>query len=69
MGNLLEARVFLAHKSDVYKFSIDHYDNMPMQYSAIIHDCKNENFYRKYYDIFQIFAKNIDRGDTLEPPQ
>ena len=43
-------------------------DNMPMQYTAIFHDCKNGNFSVKKSNIFLIFAQNIDRGYTLEPP-
>ena len=30
---------------------------------------KNENFQYKIYDIFLIFAQNIDCGYTLEPPR
>ena len=43
--------------------------NMPVQYTAIFHGCKNDNFQMKNCDIFLIFAQNIDRGYTLEPPQ
>ena len=40
-----------------------------MQYIAIFHGCKNVNFQiRKKYNIFLIFAQNIDCGYTLEPP-
>ena len=46
-----------------------HYENTPMQYTAIYHGCKNENFQMKNCDIFLIVAQNIDRGYTLEPPQ
>ena len=46
-----------------------HYENMPMQYTAIFHGCKNDNLQMKNCDIFLIFAQNIDRGYTLEPPQ
>ena len=35
-----------------------------MQYTEIFKDVKNENF-----DIFLIFAQNIDCGYTLEPPR
>ena len=42
---------------------------MPMQYFAIFHGCKNDNFQMKNGDIFLIFALNIDCGYTLEPPQ
>ena len=30
---------------------------------------KNENFQQKNFDIFLIFAQNIDCGYTLEPPR
>ena len=46
-----------------------HYANTPMQYTAIFHGCKNSNFQMKNYNIFLIFAQNIDCGYTLEPPQ
>ena len=46
-----------------------HYVNMPMQYTAIFHGCKNDNFQMKNFDIFFLFAQNIDCGYTLEPPQ
>ena len=42
---------------------------MSVQYTAIFHGCKNDNFQMKYFDIFLIFAQNIDCGYTLEPPQ
>ena len=35
---------------------------MPMQYTAIFHGCKNDNFQMKDCDMFLIFAQNIDRG-------
>ena len=39
---------------------------------VINRDClslKNENFQQKNFDIFLIFAQNIDCGYTLEPPR
>ena len=45
-----------------------HYANTPMQYTAIFHGCKNVFFQMKNYNIFLIFAQNIDCGYTLEPP-
>ena len=48
---------------------IPHYANMPVQYTAIFHGCKNDNFQMNFFDIFLIFAQNIDCGYTLEPPQ
>ena len=43
-----------------------HYAYMPVQYTAIFHGRKNDNFQMKNCDIFLIFAQNIDRGYTLE---
>ena len=40
-----------------------------MQYTVIFKVVKNENFQWKYFDIFLIFAQNIDCGYTLEPPR
>ena len=39
--------------------STSHYDNRPMQYSAIFHSCKNDN----------LKIQNIAHGYKLEPPQ
>ena len=40
-----------------------------MQNTAIFHGYKNDYFQIKNCNIFLIFAQNIDRGYTLEPPQ
>ena len=40
-----------------------------MQYIEIFWFCKYENFHCKNFDIFNIFAQNIDCGYTLEPPR
>ena len=54
----------------VYLKSIHvHYANMSVQYTAIFHGCKNDKFEMKIFDIFLIFAQNIDCGYTLEPPR
>ena len=45
-----------------------HYDNTPMQYTAIFHGCKHDDFQMKNNDDFLMFAKKIDCGYTLEPP-
>ena len=49
-----------------------HYANMPMEYTAIFHGCKSDNFQMKNCDtvikncdILLIFARNLDRGYTL----
>ena len=44
-----------------------HYENTPMQYTAIFNSCKNDNFKLKFFDYFHIFAQNIYCGYTLEP--
>ena len=46
-----------------------HYENMSMQYTEIFKVVKNEKNQQKFFDIFLIFAQNIDCGYTLEPPR
>ena len=46
-----------------------HYENLPMQYTEIFLALKIGNFQLKIFDIFLIFAQNIDCGYTLEPPR
>ena len=43
---------------------ITHYENTPMQYTAIFHGCKNENFQLNFFDYFHILAQNIYCGYT-----
>ena len=38
-----------------------HYENTPMQYTAIFHGIKNDNFQMKMCDVFLIFAQNSVR--------
>ena len=40
-----------------------------MQNTVIFKVVKNEIFHYKSFDIFLIFAQNIDCGYTLEPPR
>ena len=42
-----------------------HYANMSVQYTAIFHVRKNDDFQMKIFDIFLIFAQNIDCGYTF----
>ena len=53
----------LAWQND-FRVPCFHYTNTPMQYTAIFHGCKNVNFQMKNYNIFLIFAQNIDCGYT-----
>ena len=39
-----------------------HYENLPMQYTEIFLALKIENFQLQIFDIFLIFAQNIDCG-------
>ena len=48
---------------------VSHYKNLPMQYTEFFLALKIEIFQLKNFDIFLIFAQNIDCGYTLEPPQ
>ena len=50
-------------------FDVFHYENLPMQYTEIFSIIKIEKFQLKKFDIFLIFAQNIDCGYTLEPPR
>ena len=50
-------------------FLAQHYENMSMQYIGFSEAVKIENFQQKMFDIFLIFAQNIDCGFTLEPPR
>ena len=42
---------------------------MAMQYTEIFSALKTEKNQLKFFDIFLIFAQNIDCGYTLEPPR
>ena len=42
---------------------------MPMQLTEIVLALKVENFQLINFDIFLIFAQNIDCGYSLEPPR
>ena len=55
---------------EITRFNVvkEHYENRPMQYLAIFHGCKNNNFQMKNCDSFLIFAQNIDCRYPLEPP-
>ena len=39
-----------------------HYENTPMQYTAIFHDCKNDNFQMKFWNIFIFLLKTYIVG-------
>ena len=41
----------------------------PCNIQRFLNVVKNENFQKKMFDIFLIFAQNIDCGYTLEPPR
>ena len=57
------------HSGVKQNFSSTHYENLPMQYTKNFFSSKIENFHQKNFDIFLIFAQNIDCGYTLEPPR
>ena len=61
------AKCFTNPKKETLRCSLRHYANTPMQYTAIFHGCKNVNFQMKFFNIFLIFAQNINCGYTLEP--
>ena len=47
---------------------LHHYENLPMRYTEIFKVVKNEDLQQKLFDIFLIFAQNIDCGYMLDPP-
>ena len=57
------------HLACTVHVQFSHYENLPMQYTEIFSPVKIENFQWKIFDIFLIFAQNIDCGYTLEPPR
>ena len=62
-----ENHVFIFRESNV---QIRHYQNLPMQYKNIFLQSKIENFQLKMFDIFLIFAQNINcRGGSNEYQQ
>ena len=58
---------FFAILAQFEVIDISHYEHMPMQYTEIFKVIKNEIFQKKNFDIFLIFAQNIDCGYKLEP--
>ena len=67
---LLLIKQFMLIDSYLAKLSLfTHYENTPMQYTAIFHGCKNVHFQMKTFKIFLTVAQNIDCGYTLEPPR
>ena len=65
MNTQADHRVICTSNVGIGKFS-NHYANMSVKYTAIFHGCKNDNFHLKIFDIFLIFAQNIDCGYVLE---
>ena len=51
------------------KLVVFHHENMPMQYTEIFKVVEMKIFQQKSFDIFLIFAQNIDCGYKLEPPR
>ena len=49
--------------------ALNHYENTPIQTYWEFYRQRNENFQKKNSNIFQISAKNIDCGYSLEPPR
>ena len=46
----------VVHVLDAQEQLTLHYANMSVQYSAIFHGCKNDNFQMKIFDIFSYFC-------------
>ena len=44
-----------------YDFYAQHFENTHMQYTAIFHSCKNDNFQLNFFDFFHILLKTLRR--------
>ena len=60
---------YTSHTHQDKSISKYHNKNLSMQYTGFFSASKIENFIGKKFDIFLIFAQNIDCGYTLEPPR
>ena len=47
---------------DANQLAAFHYENTPMQYTAISHSCKNDNFEMKCFDFFLFLLKTDTVG-------
>ena len=65
----LDKREAGGRSGNLEKLGFIHYENLTMQYTEIFSPVKIKNFQWKIFDIFLIFAQNIDCGYTLEPPR
>ena len=70
MSRLISDKMYLINLDEQDKSLQDtwgqHYENTPMQYTAIFHNRKNDNFQMKNCDIFLTFVQNIACGYSLE---
>ena len=49
-------------ESIIYTFRLFHYENTPMQYTAIFHGCENDNFQLNFLAIFIFLLKTYIVG-------
>ena len=61
--------MFEPHVSGNLKKKRSHYENMPMQYTAIFKVVKTCDMNIFFLLFFLIFAQNIECGYTFEPPR
>ena len=57
------------HRNTCIPLASIYYENMSMQYTEILLALKIKKIQLKTFDIFLIFAQNIDCGYALEPPR
>ena len=63
-ASLCSALIWQGFKSVLYVIT----ETCPCNIQRFFFTCKNCKFHQKNFDIFLIFAQNIDCGYTLEPP-
>ena len=68
MPSLWNNRDWKNKREGTGKKRYEHYENMPMQYTEIFKVIKIKDVQQEKFDIFLIFAPNIDCGYTLELP-
>ena len=69
-GGFLASLLIYPTTIDGKECLLSNYEHLSMQYTEFFFSCKKTiHFSGKKYDIFNIHAKNIDCGYTLEPPR
>ena len=69
MGRFRTATNTVNHSLNSPNWYCSYYENTSMYYTYFSYVVKIKNFLQKIFDIFLMFAQNINCGYTLEPPR